>query len=139
MFARKVLRPFAGLTYDDIMNEVRAIDKICKQITDHIVTVLRHGWLDSSFYYFDMELCEFNLEQYISGSNGGLMVFDDIMTWDILKQITLGLNYIHEQGLVHRDLKPRNGFVSLSNVHSDEQCSTLPVSRNGKLQILDYL
>ena len=78
---------------------------------DHIVQVFRHGWLDSSFYYFDMELCDLNLEQYILGGDESSMTYDKDKNWDIFREITCGLDYIHGLHHVHRDLKPRNGSL----------------------------
>jgi len=78
---------------------------------DHIVQVLRHGWLDSSFYYFDMELCDLNLEQYILGGDESSITYDINKLWDIFREITRGLDYIHRLHHVHRDLKPRNGSL----------------------------
>ena len=71
------------------------------------------------FYYIDMELCDGNLENYIQGTefpqtrNPRLHCFADErrsirVTLDILEQIANGLKFIHAQGPVHRDLKPRN-------------------------------
>ena len=119
VFARKLIRPFAAVTRKDIMNEVRAIDKVCKEKSPHIVTILSHGWLNSSYYYFDMELCDLNLEQYISGMHNCSIVYDYKKVGSIFKQITLGLDYIHQHGEVHRDLKPRNG-CPIQKIGSDE-------------------
>lgn len=94
------------------MNEVRAIDKLCKHRHENIVTVLRHGWLNSSYYFFDMELCEMNLEQYISGELNTSSVpetYDATEILNIITQVTSGLDFIHNHAEVHRDLKPRNG------------------------------
>jgi serine/threonine protein kinase len=93
------------------MNEVRAIDKLCKERHENIVAVFGHGWLNSSYYYFDMELCDVNLEHYISGKQGSAIVepYNNTKVWDIITQITAGLDFIHNHAEVHRDLKPRNG------------------------------
>jgi hypothetical protein len=43
---------------------------------------------------------------------------DELIDWEalirVLKDITLGLIYIHSQKFVHRDLKPRNGTILMS-------------------------
>lgn len=105
------------MTHADIMNEVRAIDKLCKQRHENIVAVLCHGWLNSSYYFFDMELCSINLEQYVSGTEGGSLFqkYDSQKVVDIITQITSGLDFIHFQAEVHRDLKPRNGTILHEN------------------------
>lgn len=114
----------------EIKNEVRVIDKLgangCHQ---NIVTVFSHGWLNDR-YYFDMELCIFNLEDYILSNareTFGLSRYfspsamDDhlgcLSLWGIMTQITNGLVYIHSQRELHRDLKPRNSmFLNLSSL-----------------------
>ena len=127
-FARKLIRPFGTVTNEDVENEIRAIEKLCTNNGHvNIIKVLRHGWLDTSPYYFiDMELCQMNLEQYISGRFGPAMASTQTsidgrdmernadgskfsILWDILNQITEGLHFIHNLNEVHRDLKPRNG------------------------------
>jgi hypothetical protein len=73
-----------------------------------------------------MEVCDGDLEQYISGidscsylSSYNPRLFDDIglgergiwNTWDIMEQIAKGVEYIHNMGRLHYNLKPRNGNV----------------------------
>lgn len=94
------------------MKEVRAVDILCRERNKNIVTVLCHGWLSSSCYYFDMELCDLNLETYISGKYQDAFESDgsyDTRISVILYQIASGVHFIHKHQQVHRDLKPRNG------------------------------
>jgi serine/threonine protein kinase len=110
----------------EIQNEVRVINKLGFHAGNHnIVSVLRHGWINDR-YYFDMELCIFNLEDYIVSNareTFGLSkyfwppaMYDRqgcLSLWGIMSQITNGLTYIHFQHELHRDLKPRNSTLSL--------------------------
>ena len=58
LFARKLIRSFST-TENYIPNELRAVDKLCGNVNDHIVTMYRHGGLPNLPYYFiDMEFCE---------------------------------------------------------------------------------
>jgi serine/threonine protein kinase len=105
----------------EIQNEVRVINKLCANGGNkNIVGVLGHGWINDR-YYFDMELCIFNLEDYIVSNareTFGLSKYfspsameDEqgcLSLWGIMSQITNGLTYIHFQHELHRDLKPRN-------------------------------
>jgi serine/threonine protein kinase len=96
------------------------------------VHVLDHGWLSSpvEYYFIDMELCEFNLHDYIYGDRSALFKFppsdildavlvpqDDFVcmkvenVYCIMTDVTNGLEYIHSCGQVHRDLKPKNSMV----------------------------
>ena len=131
LFARKLIRPFGEVTVKDILDEARAIEKLQTDTKcENLVLVLQHGWLASSpFYYIDMELCEANLENYLHGETltydtctnprflGAIFEKRGIChTWDIMHEISLGINFIHSCKQVHRDLKPRNGRLGCFDI-----------------------
>lgn len=98
---------------ETIQNEVRAINKLCKPGGNrNIVAVLRQGEVRfAAFHYIDMELCDQNLEQYIyQDRTGSGEHFTMLEVWTVMVQIANGVAFIHEQGEVHRDLKPRNSI-----------------------------
>jgi serine/threonine protein kinase len=115
------MRPFGAIDDSDIENEVRAVEMVCRvNPSKNIVCVLAHGLLRNSPYYFiDMELCDINLEKYMDASGlvpsclsplylPGSNEADVTRIWDIAVGIVQGLDYMHNLGVVHRDLKPRN-------------------------------
>src|SRR5271154_1333960 len=69
-FARKIVRPFAGITKEDIENEARVVREL-QNLEGHpnIISILRDGWEETPFlyYFLDMELCDMNLNDYIHG------------------------------------------------------------------------
>jgi serine/threonine protein kinase len=114
---------------EEIQNEVRAVTKLClSQPHENIVKVVQYGMLSDSewpYYFFDMELCEYNLDTYIhrlwTPSCLEEMLADSCnepivdpkprmrYIWVIMAQITNGIVFVHKNKEVHRDLKPRNG------------------------------
>jgi serine/threonine protein kinase len=121
-FARKILRPFAGRnSNDEIANETRAMEKLCKQGHENLIEIFDHGMLGPNvpFYFIDMELCGLNLDEYVRGVVTGV---HGLLDWSqavqegqgpfqifaIFQQIVIGLIFIHNHGEVHRDLTPQN-------------------------------
>jgi serine/threonine protein kinase len=90
----------------------------------NIVSAFGHGKLEDDRYYFDMEICILNLDDYISGDfkiRYGIAKYLDPKSPDIdelgclsfvgiITQFTNGLEFIHSKGQLHRDLKPRNSI-----------------------------
>lgn len=61
---------------------------------------------DEDFLYITMELCTGTLEDYIKGKRKEYTIMDNEK--DILLQATEGLNYLHENGIFHGNIKPTN-------------------------------
>jgi serine/threonine protein kinase len=151
VFARKILQLGGFLRIEDLKNEIRAVDKLrsaAKPHEENIVIVTRHGTLSSSsLYFFDMELCDFNLEHYITvlwEPNNLEKMYSGWQTestvdwssrlseiWIIMSQIAHGVAFIHRQKEVHRDLKPRNGIIrAIHRPSGANKCAYSPIFRN---------
>lgn len=94
----------------------------------NIVSVLNCGRLFHFWYFIDMELCDLNLERWIYrtwdvATAKKLPHFTKELpsqvkmgqTWDIMRDISGAVAFIHLEGLIHRDLKPSNSKGTLAN------------------------
>jgi serine/threonine protein kinase len=99
------------VTAEDVNNEIRAATKLCKPgMHPNIVSATWHGKL-SLCYFLDMELCEFNLLTRIAEWRNNPRFssrFREIV--EIINDVANGLQFMHDQHEVHRDLKPTNGI-----------------------------
>lgn len=148
-------RKIVSGSIDQLDNERRAVNKLCLNPKNkNIVRVLNHGSLTKDQYFFDMELCDHDLEAYIKelwkpcdGIEARLLdednhaVIDPLLrlryVWVIMRQIASGVKYIHEGGEIHRDLKPKNSETPLMELSSNMQSSTPSRTKHGKLPISD--
>lgn len=129
VFARKIIRPFGDTTSECIEKELQTTSKLCLQNPhQNIVTVFKHGMLDREYYHIDMQFCELNLDTYIyrrwsTELEGKLPEFTGphvpsevrmSQFWEIMTDIARGLEFIHLQKVIHRDIKPRNSKFEIS-------------------------
>ena len=88
----------------------------------NLVHVSFYGRLPDQRWFIDMEVCTFNLRKYIRDlgkrvkdemlplpyrvKSGPLTVQENV--WDIMKQISSGVAFMHTHNHIHRDIKPEN-------------------------------
>lgn len=63
--------------------------------------------------YIKMEFCDLTLREAI---DKGDLVNNDSKCWSYFKQTVKGLSYIHSKGITHRDLTPRNIFITSEHI-----------------------
>lgn len=75
--------------------------------------------------YIQMSLCDKTLAIWLKDRNNNFQINSSIQSKDqdffikdtlcIFKQLTKGVNYIHEMHIVHHDINPNNVFMSVNN------------------------
>jgi len=120
-FARKLVR-IPRVDAKVVENEVQVLKELGREgVHPNIVAVLQIGELrNSQDLFIDMELCDLNLLDYIHGTDPRASTFfvkdqpppmKARQVWNVMSQITSGVEYLHGKRLVHRDLKPANGNI----------------------------
>ncbi|KAH8936790.1 hypothetical protein BDL97_17G103000 [Sphagnum fallax] len=107
--AEKFFNPFNGEKQKrDFENEVEVMVRLNHP---HIVQLVCFHQ-DFTKCSIVMELMPTNLERYIDERKASNKPFTPQAAVDIMLQIASAMEYLHEQGVVHRDLKPNNILVS---------------------------
>ncbi|XP_046439709.1 probable serine/threonine-protein kinase irlC isoform X2 [Daphnia pulex] len=90
-------------------------EKALKMLDHTNVIKLFHVEEDQDFKSFALELCDASLEKLFL-KESDLKKYRGPMPPDteVLLQLAKGLEYIHQMGLVHRDIKPQNVLISLN-------------------------
>jgi serine/threonine protein kinase len=81
------------------------------------------AWEQTGNLYIQTELCPFGNLSFFLEEYGRMYEFlDEARVWKILAEVTSGLAYIHQHGVLHLDVKPANIFIA----------------QNGSLKIGDF-
>lgn len=109
------------------LNNNSCIDKECQQWTEKRPTRPSKEVHFHLMLYIQMQLCERSLKDWISERNAKpkeeqisrcpYACVDTEHTLRLLRHILEGVEYIHSNGIMHRDLKPRNIFLHGHDCH----------------------
>ncbi len=106
--ALKTLSPGLAENRDMVARFLREAEALRTLRHPHIVETLDAGSADGQPYIAMALLEDGTLAQWLKDAQtgGGRVSVDDALT--ITRQLALALDYAHENGLVHRDVKPAN-------------------------------
>ena len=99
--------------YDYFLEQIKReeeIIKICK--SKHIVNIYKKLETQNNII-FEMEFVNEDLSEYIRNRNFNLIDIEDFL--EILNGITEALKVLNNKGIIHRDIRPRNIFLTGKN------------------------
>ncbi|RME04190.1 MAG: serine/threonine protein kinase [Planctomycetota bacterium] len=110
-FALKLVHPH--LSADPLVKKrfLREVKMALEFVHENAVQIRDFGQLDTGELYFTMDYCPGKSLKQLIVEKGMLSLFDAV---DITKQVLSALQKGHEKGIVHRDIKPDNILVELT-------------------------
>ncbi|KAI0046235.1 kinase-like protein [Auriscalpium vulgare] len=71
------------------------------------------SWEQDEALYIQTEMCELgNFAHFLWEYGRAFPVLDEARVWKILADLSNGLHFIHDAGVIHLDLKPANVFIT---------------------------
>ncbi|MBL8799878.1 MAG: protein kinase [Planctomycetia bacterium] len=120
--ALKVIRPEL-LSDREVVTRFRREVQVASQMTDpNVVHAYDAGEVGGTYFLATEYVEGVDLAQLVE-QHGPLPVEQ---ATEFLRQAALGLQHIHEHGLVHRDIKPSNLLVSGGVVNGTERTASMP-------------
>jgi wee1-like protein kinase len=102
--------PKHGNSMIEALQEVYALSALSVSSENPYIVRYYRGWIDNEQLFIQMELCESSLAELFDSQN-----YDEAEILKLLRHVCLGLNELHEKGIVHLDLKLENIMISTSN------------------------
>lgn len=70
------------------------------------------AWEERQHLYIQTELCEMSLKDYLEKNESA----SESLVWEFLVDLSLGLKHLHDNDMVHMDIKPANIFIGLDGL-----------------------
>ena len=85
------------------------LNKLAKLKSPGIVEIIDHG-------FYNGFAC-IVMPYYMNGSLAGKTLSYDVIKDIVIPEVTAGLKYLHENGIIHKDIKPANLMISNDGKH----------------------
>ncbi|CAG9311554.1 unnamed protein product [Blepharisma stoltei] len=110
---RKVYLDVTNAGYDDGVptSLLREISYLSELSHPNVVKLIG-GEVSGKVVYICTDYEEYNLKEYIKTSTSDKNKISNENVRDLIRQLFVGLQYIHNKGIVHRNLKPDNILIS---------------------------
>ncbi|WP_455837121.1 serine/threonine-protein kinase [Pseudarthrobacter siccitolerans] len=103
LVAVKILRDTASVDPEVIKRFTRELRLLQGLKHPNVISIIAHGETDGGDVWYAMPLAQGSLADFVDKIGGSPPLVVDIM-----RQVCMGLTYIHTNGVFHRDLKPAN-------------------------------
>ncbi len=125
---KRPARPFAG--YRDAISKLEEVEILWQVRASAHCVRLERAWVQYGYLYLQLELCAGGSLETLLDAGGGLGApgaaalvpglpaavgepVTEARIWRILADVALGLRDLHEQDILHLDIKPANIFIAL--------------------------
>jgi serine/threonine protein kinase/YesN/AraC family two-component response regulator len=102
---------FISKRIEDIIRFKSEVNRICELRHDNIISIYEIGEM-VELHYIVMEYCEYRALSEILHEK---KIYVDLCT-EYIAQLCRALEYIHNHGIIHRDIRPENILVCGSNI-----------------------
>jgi len=112
-------KKFEDSDFDFLMEQINNEEKLTK-ICNSQNTVNFYRRLENQEYItFELEYCSENLKDYYD--ENGELKYDKTFFKQIILDIAKALKIIHDNGIIHRNIKPSNFFIKCENEEEEKK------------------
>lgn len=108
---KETFRKFVGRHKVYGLNEIQALASLTAIEENTNVVRYYHSWVEDEKLYLVMEYCPKSLKEEMKEKGR----FSEEQLKKILRDICMGLSYLHRSDIVHLDIKPENILISKTN------------------------
>lgn len=101
----------SSTSFDDVKREVAIMKRLRHENVVRLYEVMDDPTVNKLYLVLEYMKRGDLLQIASDPSTKSASPLTDEQVWDVCRQVLRGLNYLHDQGIVHGDLKPQNILV----------------------------